>query len=949
MLIPIFAALLQWQLWSVLSPKTWILLYPAVFFSAAISGQTGGILATILSALIGVFFFNTPQLTWVVGQFKDYLSLAVFLSMGLLFSLTFEKFHRANRELQRLYKIESELQQDRLKLLLDAVQAGIWEWDVITDKNVWTDNLWDLYGLEPYSCEPSYQSWLKTVHPNDQEKVTSLIKAAVENCAELQLEWRLARFVSGKERWLMARGQPVIDDQGKLMAFRGIVLDISERKEAEKLIYESEERLNFALAAFQGGVWELDIKNQTTKRTRLHDQIFGYDTLLSKWTPETFLAHVLPEDREKVLSSYQDSLVKKNEWALECRFHRTDGAVRWLSSKASYKLDESGQPVALIGITHDITEHKEIQAKQRFDEVRYNALVDQAAPDSMYIHDHNGLFVEVNHQASLSSGYSKEELLTMNVVDLEQDFNLASAQAEWSQIMLGKTKTLYGHHRHKEGHLFPVEVKFGLLIHEGKRLYLALVRDISERLQMRHILLEKERLLNDSQAVAHVGSWMIDLTTNQLTWSDEAYRLYGLTPGIDSEPAWDQFLLLLHPDDRSAMTDWFDACKAGNGPAAMTFRTNLIDGEYRWLTGMGQLESDNNGSSMRMIGTVQDTTEQKLMFDTIKDSEARLQSFMNNSLVISWLKDSEGRYAYLNDNIEKRIGFNKQFLLGKTDYDIWPIELADVFFTNDQKVLSDNHPIEVIEEGKNADGSLSWWLSSKFPFQDSQGRRFVGGLGVEITETMVANEKLKSTLIEKEVLLKEVYHRVKNNLQIISSLINLQSRSIKNEEVLSQLKQTGDRVKAMALIHEKLYQSPDLTKIEIQDYINSLVEHLNFSFSLKDSQIKINTRIEKVLLDVDTAIPCGLIINELVTNAINHAFPDERSGEIEINFNHTAIDYKLVISDNGVGFSTGFDFTKSQTLGLQLVNRLVKDQLRGRLTFDPVNGSSFVIEFTPSN
>jgi PAS domain S-box-containing protein len=149
------------------------------------------------------------------------------------------------------------------------------------------------------------------------------------------------------------------------------------------------------------------------------------------------------------------------------------------------------KPTALVGIVQDITERKAAEAKLRFEEIRYRAFVDQAAPDAMFIHDHNGKFIEVNRQACVSTGYNKDELLAMNVTDLEQNFDLARAQALWSQIVPGETHSLKGLHRHKDGHLFPVEVNFGLLVFEGRRHYLGLVRDITERNKLEQTLQER--------------------------------------------------------------------------------------------------------------------------------------------------------------------------------------------------------------------------------------------------------------------------------------------------------------------------------------------------------------------------------------------------------------------------------------------------------------------------
>ena len=240
---------------------------------------------------------------------------------------------------------------------------------------------------------------------------------------------------------------------------------------------------------------------------------------------------------------------------------------------------------------------------------------------------------------------------------------------------------------------------------------------------------------------------------------------------------------------------------------------------------------------------------------------------------------------------------------------------------------------------------------SEFPVEisvgliDSREETLVLSTIVDITERKRANDKLKQALNEKEMLLKEVYHRVKNNLQVVSSLINLQARNVKNETAADLLKQSADRIKAMALLHENLYQSKDLAKIDFNEYIHSLIDHLLFGYAVNSEKITISMSIDDVFLDVDTAIPCGLIINELLSNALTHAFPDDRHGKIGITFTQDQGQTSLVFTDNGIGFPSDLDFKKSASLGLQLVATLTS-QLMGQMILDQTDGSTFTIRFT---
>jgi PAS domain S-box-containing protein len=221
-------------------------------------------------------------------------------------------------------------------------------------------------------------------------------------------------------------------------------------------------------------------------------------------------------------------------------------------------------------------------------------------------------------------------------------------------------------------------------------------------------------------------------------------------------------------------------------------------------------------------------------------------------------------------------------------------------------------------------------------------------LSLEADERQKAEAKIKESLEEKKVLLKEIHHRVKNNMQIISSLLNLQARQINDPEAAEIFKESQSRVKSMSMIHERLYQSKTLSSINFAEYINSLSLDLLRTYASNPNKIELNINAEKIKINIDTAIPCGLILTELVSNAFKYAFPDERNGEININFYKKGDVLTLKISDNGVGIPKSLDYTTSKTLGLLLVNSLIK-QIDGEIDLDTSNGTSFTLTFKEVN
>jgi len=215
--------------------------------------------------------------------------------------------------------------------------------------------------------------------------------------------------------------------------------------------------------------------------------------------------------------------------------------------------------------------------------------------------------------------------------------------------------------------------------------------------------------------------------------------------------------------------------------------------------------------------------------------------------------------------------------------------------------------------------------------------------GIENTEAL-GIERIESALKEKEILLKEIHHRVKNNLQIISSLLNLQSGYIKDKDSIAIFKESQNRIRSMAIIHEKLYQSKDMSQIDFSEYVSELVSNLFSSYSLNSALIILHQNINNILLEIDLAINLGLIINEIVSNAFKHAFPSGSKGNLYISLKKNEQKYELIIEDDGIGFSSEIDFRTTESLGLQLIITLV-EQIGGEIFLFREKGTKFVIKF----
>jgi two-component sensor histidine kinase/CheY-like chemotaxis protein len=244
-------------------------------------------------------------------------------------------------------------------------------------------------------------------------------------------------------------------------------------------------------------------------------------------------------------------------------------------------------------------------------------------------------------------------------------------------------------------------------------------------------------------------------------------------------------------------------------------------------------------------------------------------------------------------------------------------------------------------------GGERWFLVEEVIVTTASGQKMVDGMAEDITERKKVDLQIQAALREKEALLRELFHRVKNNLQVVSSLLNLQSESLTDEQAREMFRESRHRINSMALIHERLYQAKDLARINIEQYVHDLASELFFAYGVSAERIRLAVDIntDGAIIDIEKAVPVGLIINELLTNALKYAFPDGRAGEMTVRIEPAPGDMlKLTVADDGIGLPEGIDVNDPATLGLQLVSTLA-EQLRGSLEARPQPGVAFTITF----
>jgi PAS domain S-box-containing protein len=302
--------------------------------------------------------------------------------------------------------------------------------------------------------------------------------------------------------------------------------------------------------------------------------------------------------------------------------------------------------------------------------------------------------------------------------------------------------------------------------------------------------------------------------------------------------------------------------------------------------------------------------------------------------------------TYVNDAFTKITGYSKEEALGRSPRFLQGTQTAKAERARIRLALEKKEPIEVELINYRKDGSEFWVNFSIAPIKDEDNNttQFIS-VQRDITERKKKEEIIKTSLHEKEVLLKEIHHRVKNNMTVISSLLSIQANYIKDEESKALFEESRNRIKSMALIHDKLYQHESLANIEFSNYIQDLVSNIASSYNSQEARIKVELDTENIYMEIVKAVPCGLIINEIFSNAYKHAFKGRREGTITISFKKINDHCQLTISDNGRGLPEGFDIHNSPSLGMQLILALV-EQLGGTLDIIRHEGTTFKLTFT---
>jgi PAS domain S-box-containing protein len=681
--------------------------------------------------------------------------------------------------------------------------------------------------------------------------------------------------------------------------------DITERKRAEEALRLSQERYTLAVNAGKVGVWDWDIISGHFYVDPILKALLGYREEEIPNDLEAWVSHVHPDDLDRLMVATQDHLAGKTpHYEIEHRMVHKQGGSRWFLARGTALRDNWGRPYRMVGTDSDITEGKVVEAALQRAKTALELKVEERTIELKRLN---------------------EQLLTDIIVRRRAEVALAAearflrAQTEVAKVALSSLR--------------PEELAQPLIETIGRAqgyAYGALWRVVGDRDAATLVACFGEEMAPFAgilQDLSDPSSFTaLIIRTGQPAFSNRVQeRVYGLNPITRHLRA--QALLGLPLIDRTGRVVGAMMFADSENPARFTER-DLTQGSVLANQVAQALE---NSELFSQVNRLQE--QYRVVTEALNDAVFTL--------------DADARFTFGNEAGERLTGYRREELLGRPFTDlVAPEDLPELIDRFRRAIAGEAIPPQVQAEMIRKDGV-------RVPIELSMANlvldgRVIGRVGVarDITERRRAEEQIKASLQEKEVLLKEVHHRVKNNLQIISSLLNLQSKYINNPHALQMFIDSQNRVKSMALIHEILFQSRDIAKIDFAEYIKTISVQLFRSYGAYSKKIALVINVKDIMLDVDTAIPCGLIVNELVSNSLKYAFSDDREGKISIDFSKDHLDIlRLIVSDNGVGFHENTAVENMESLGLKLVVALVK-QLSGTVEIDHINGTTFKITFS---
>lgn len=473
-----------------------------------------------------------------------------------------------------------------------------------------------------------------------------------------------------------------------------------------------------------------------------------------------------------------------------------------------------------------------------------------------------------------------------------------------------------------------------------KEHFVAVFEDITGHKHAEEALRESEeqlrRLLEDMPG--YICSF---LPGNRIIYANQAFS--SITGMNKPDLIGDRFFDMMDPKNREIIQKTVEILTPDKPQKSYEESLSAPDGSKRFIEWKIRAFFDETGNVCRFLAVGTDTTDYRLAEEALAESEMQYRSVVENaSEGITVVQD--GVLKYLNPRALEMIQLPPEKIINQPFITfIHPDDQELVLERYTRRIKGEDVPSDYEFRVFNGEGRIIWvWISAVQIFWKGQPASL--NFLTDVSERKHTEERLKASLEEKTILLRELHDRVKNNMQVISSLLSLQSKTLTDPKIKELFRESANRIKPIAFVHELLYRSEDFKHINYAEFLEKFTKYLAESYHLTPNTIAIYSDAAGVNMDITQAVPCSLIINEIVLNAIKHAFPDRKNGEIWIHLQEKSGQYILVCSDNGVGIPDRGEFDQNDSLGLQLIHGLT-DQLRGNVVIKRKNGTEFLITF----
>jgi PAS domain S-box-containing protein len=741
-----------------------------------------------------------------------------------------------------------------------------------------------------------------------------------------------------------------VGDEVILTAF---LRDISDRQQAETALRESEanlrslnERLQYLLTHAPVAIFSCQAGGDygATSMSANVKTILGYEPSHFLNDSEFWVNHIHPDDRDRLLAE-ASQIFETGTHYHEYRFRHADGTYRWVYNQLQLMQGTGDHSDEIIGYLIDITDRKQAEAAVRHSEAKYRAIVeDQTELIARFLPD--GTITFVNKAYRRYFGLDEDELVGNHYrpVIFPEDLDRVNAEvqriSQENPIVVIENRVLINREVR-----WTQWVNRGFFDDEGSLTEIQAVgRDINDLKAVEAALEQSDRRF---RAIFNTMFQFIGLLTPEgilIEANQAALEFGGVTrEEVINRPFWEARWWTLSPETPGQLKGAIAQAAQGE---FIRYEVDVLGGDDTVATLDFSLKPifDDAGQVTLVIPEGRDITERK---EIEKQLQLRGVIVKNMAEGVCMIRTTDGVIVYTNPKFERMFGYEADELRGK--------HVSILNYGDKEEKIAQALTHEIISQGEvtyevhniRKDGTPFWCEATTSVFEHPDHGPVMVAVQQDMTARKYAAEQLQASLKEKEVLLKEIHHRVKNNLGIVDGLLQMQARRSPSPEVVNTLQESRNRITSIALIHEMLYRSEDLANINIAQYIRDLTSHLFSSYKAAD-HISLMVQVDDISLNIDHAIPCGLIINELVSNSLKYAFPNAQPGEIHVLFHQKEKQtFTLVVQDNGVGMLPGFDVNQSKTLGMSLIQGLVK-QLRGTLDMSSGSGTTFTVTFRQS-